>query len=250
MKITLGFLLPCVLSMVICTNVQLQNGPSIKPKADLILTHANVYTGLAGNSSFHEVERVQAVAITGERITAIGKADDVLKLKGPKTQVIDLGGHFVMPGFNDAHLHLAEAGFEKLNVNLIGSGRSRNSASAFAPRSKRPFPENGSSEAAGMKRFGQSRRRQPAGMWTKLPGTTQYSCRGSMDILGWRTPGPCSSPASRLQAAIPKAAKSIGMRRDSPRESCGRPHGMPCSRSCPGPHTKSGARQSRRLWPI
>src|SRR5581483_8221909 len=120
MKITLGFLLPCVLSMVICTNVQLQNGPSIKPKADLILTHANVYTGLAGNSSFHEVERVQAVAITGERITAIGKADDVLKLKGPKTQVIDLGGHFVMPGFNDAHLHLAEAGFEKLNVNLIG----------------------------------------------------------------------------------------------------------------------------------
>jgi predicted amidohydrolase YtcJ len=34
--------------------------------------------------------------------------------------VVDLGGKFVMPGFNDAHLHLAAAGFERLNVNLVG----------------------------------------------------------------------------------------------------------------------------------
>jgi len=32
--------------------------------------------------------------------------------------VIDLGGAFVMPGFNDAHVHLASGGFEKLNVDL------------------------------------------------------------------------------------------------------------------------------------
>jgi predicted amidohydrolase YtcJ len=35
--------------------------------------------------------------------------------------VVDLGGHFVMPGFNDAHLHLAEAGFQKLTVDMTGT---------------------------------------------------------------------------------------------------------------------------------
>ena len=45
---------------------------------------------------------------------------DLEKLKGPQTQVVDLGGHFVMPGFNDAHLHLADAGTTKLSVDLTG----------------------------------------------------------------------------------------------------------------------------------
>ena len=45
---------------------------------------------------------------------------DLLKLKGPKTQIIDLHGAFAMPGFNDAHTHIAEAGRQKLSVNLVG----------------------------------------------------------------------------------------------------------------------------------
>jgi len=58
--------------------------------------------------------------VRGERIQAVGKTVDVMKLKGPETQVIDLGGHFVMPGFNDAHVHLAEAGLQKLTIDLTG----------------------------------------------------------------------------------------------------------------------------------
>jgi predicted amidohydrolase YtcJ len=34
--------------------------------------------------------------------------------------VIDLGGHFVTPGFNGAHVHLANAGFQRLTVDLGG----------------------------------------------------------------------------------------------------------------------------------
>ncbi|PYX36670.1 MAG: amidohydrolase [Acidobacteria bacterium] len=90
------------------------------PRADVILFHGNVYTGVAGTSSFHEIKRAEAIAIRGDRIQAVGSNDDILKLKGPQTEVIELSGHFVMPGFNDAHLHLASAGFEKLNVNLFG----------------------------------------------------------------------------------------------------------------------------------
>src|SRR5262249_59976587 len=65
--------------------------------------------------------RKEALAILGDRIVAVGEANDVLKLKGPATQVIDLERHFVMPGFNDAHLHLAGAGFRRLTVNLAGA---------------------------------------------------------------------------------------------------------------------------------
>jgi predicted amidohydrolase YtcJ len=50
----------------------------------------------------------------------VGRSVDILKLKGSATEVIDLGGHFVMPGFNDAHMHLANAGFRRLTVELGG----------------------------------------------------------------------------------------------------------------------------------
>src|SRR5260221_5967279 len=65
--------------------------------------------------------RAQAIAISGGKIIAMGSNEEIQKLKGPKTQVVDLGGHFVMPGFNDAHVHLGSGGFEKLNVDLVGS---------------------------------------------------------------------------------------------------------------------------------
>ena len=91
-----------------------------KPKADLLFVHANVYTGVPANSQFSSVLREQAVAVRGDRILAVGKGVDLDKFKGPQTTVIDLGGHFVMPGFNDAHLHLDDAGTTKLNVDLTG----------------------------------------------------------------------------------------------------------------------------------
>jgi predicted amidohydrolase YtcJ len=90
------------------------------PKADVIYIHANVYTGVPSNTQFSSILREEAIALRGDRIQAVGKNIDIQKLKGPQTQVIDLGGHFVMPGFNDAHLHLADAGLQKLNVDLTG----------------------------------------------------------------------------------------------------------------------------------
>jgi predicted amidohydrolase YtcJ len=91
-----------------------------KPKADVIYVHANVYTGVPSNTAFSSILREDAIAVRGDRILAVGKAVDVMKLKGPQTEVIDLGGHFVMPGFNDAQVHLAEAGLQKLTIDLTG----------------------------------------------------------------------------------------------------------------------------------
>jgi predicted amidohydrolase YtcJ len=115
MKLAAAFLLLCILAMAQSSD------NNEKPKADAIFRHGNIYTGVKERSSFGEtLQRAEAIAIRGDRIVAVGKDDEVVKWKGPQTQVIDLGGRFVMPGFNDAHVHLAEAGFQKLSVNLVG----------------------------------------------------------------------------------------------------------------------------------
>jgi predicted amidohydrolase YtcJ len=89
-------------------------------KADIIFMHANIYTGVSDDTPFGSIDREEALAVRGDRILAVGKTADMIKLKGPQTQVIDLGGRFVMPGFNDAHLHLDDAGSTKLSVDLTG----------------------------------------------------------------------------------------------------------------------------------
>jgi predicted amidohydrolase YtcJ len=92
-----------------------------RPRADTIYIHANIYTGAVGDSSFHVVQRAQAMAVRGDKLIGVGSESDVMALKGPKTKLIDLHGRFVMPGFNDAHMHLTEAGFKKLTVDLTGT---------------------------------------------------------------------------------------------------------------------------------
>jgi predicted amidohydrolase YtcJ len=99
--------------------MQAEDQPA-KPKADVIFVRGNVYTGVAMASGFKAIQRAEAVAVRGDRIDAVGETAEILKLKGPETKVIELGGKFVMPGFNDAHAHLAHGGFERLNVNLTG----------------------------------------------------------------------------------------------------------------------------------
>jgi hypothetical protein len=91
-----------------------------KPKADIIFEHGNIYTGVPANAQFSSIVREEAIAVRGDRIQAVGKMADMEKLKGPQTQVVDLGGHFLMSGFNDAHLHLDDAGATKLSVDLTG----------------------------------------------------------------------------------------------------------------------------------
>ena len=108
-----------ILLLAVASGVSAQSPQ--KPKADLIFTHGNIYTGAVdAASSLGAGKRSEALAVMGDRILAVGTRDEIMKLKGPETKIVDLGGHFVMPGFNDAHMHLASAGLEKMNLNLAG----------------------------------------------------------------------------------------------------------------------------------
>ena len=66
---------------------------------DLILHHGKIVTVDAAFSVR------QAIAVTGNRITAVGDDDAVLRSKGPGTVLVDLGGKMVMPGLIDSHVH-------------------------------------------------------------------------------------------------------------------------------------------------
>jgi len=122
--------------LVVFTMVNLSSAQQSQSPAEAIFINGDIYPGAphieirvgtraeAAKSSPSPAPtqgRAQAIAVSGGKIIAAGSNEDIQKLKGPKTQVIDLGEHFVMPGFNDAHVHLGSGGFEKLNVNLIGS---------------------------------------------------------------------------------------------------------------------------------
>lgn len=81
-------------------------------QADLILIHGKVWT------ENPQQPQVEAVAIFGNRVTAIGTSDMVLKLAGPKTKVVELNGRRVVPGFNDAHVHFYMGGDGLTSVQL------------------------------------------------------------------------------------------------------------------------------------
>ena len=67
--------------------------------ADLILTNGRVYAVDAARSS------CAAIAVAGGRVAAVGSAEKVGRLRGPRTRTVDLAGRLVLPGFVDAHLH-------------------------------------------------------------------------------------------------------------------------------------------------
>jgi len=74
------------------------------PTADTILVNGKVIS-LAGTSSV-----VQAVAIRGDKILAVGSNEDIRKRVDARTKVIDLGGRTAMPGLMDSHIHALRAG--------------------------------------------------------------------------------------------------------------------------------------------
>jgi hypothetical protein len=72
---------------------------SVAQTADLILHHGKILTV---NAKFDVAE---AVAVKGERIVAVGRNTEVLRLKGPVTQMVDLQDKTVLPGLIDSHVH-------------------------------------------------------------------------------------------------------------------------------------------------
>ena len=137
--------------------------------ADLVFTGGHVHTVDARRP------RAEAVAIHGERISAVGSTDEIASAIGPKTRVVDLGGRLLLPGFQDAHVHPLSGGMDQMQCDLReAEGREAVLATIRTYADEHPAT-SGSSGAAGT--------------WA----TSRAACRGARTSTASCRIGPASS---------------------------------------------------------
>ncbi|KGE86890.1 MAG: amidohydrolase [Phaeodactylibacter xiamenensis] len=86
---------------------------SVDQFADTLIINGNIYTVdtlLPG---------AEAVALRGGRIIDVGSTADLMALRGDSTEVIDLQGRFMMPGFIEGHGHFSGLGYSLINLNFL-----------------------------------------------------------------------------------------------------------------------------------
>jgi predicted amidohydrolase YtcJ len=110
LRITARTLTALALALAITSPLHAQSSPAGAP--DLILFHGKIWTE---NPSQPQAE---AVAIANNQILAVGSSAEIQRLAGPQTRTIDLNNRRVLPGFNDAHVHLIDGGKSLLGVQL------------------------------------------------------------------------------------------------------------------------------------
>ncbi len=79
---------------------------------DTLLINGQIFTAAA--NPLH----VEALAVRGDRIIATGTTAEIVKLAGPTTHRIDLHGATVIPGINDAHIHLSIGPKDAVDVKV------------------------------------------------------------------------------------------------------------------------------------
>jgi predicted amidohydrolase YtcJ len=114
-----AFLVALLATVPLCTAQVVQNKGSATMPEDIFFNGV-IYTG---EGLSHDKPRiVEAMAVGGGKILAVGRNEAIKHMAGPATRMHNLRGGgrnvFVFPGFNDAHLHLGNAGLTKLNVDL------------------------------------------------------------------------------------------------------------------------------------
>lgn len=85
------------------------------PAADLVLRHGAVYTMDAERSW------AEAVAVRGGRIVYVGGDEGIAQFIGSGTDVVDLAGRMVLPGFHDSHAHPISGGLTLAECDLSDS---------------------------------------------------------------------------------------------------------------------------------
>jgi predicted amidohydrolase YtcJ len=107
-----------ILPLIIVLSISLYAANDPSPvNVDLIITNARIYT-----VNPHQ-PWAEAIAITGDKIVAVGDRKHVEALRSPTTRVIDAGQRLLMPGFVDCHIHFMQGslGLTQVDLNEVTS---------------------------------------------------------------------------------------------------------------------------------
>lgn len=178
--------------------------------ADLILHNGKIIT-VDGRFSV-----AQAVAVSAGRISAVGTNQAVLRERGPKTEVVDLGGRTVLPGLIDSHVHPLGAGLSEF---------------------RQPLPKLDS--YAAVQRYLLDRAKAtPKGQWIVVPRTFPTRLAEmrmpTREVLDVATEHPVAFDASYVWIANSLALKMSGIDRNTPnppggeivKDTSGEPNGI------------------------
>jgi predicted amidohydrolase YtcJ len=99
-------------SVSVCLTVAVFFSASALSASDIVLIHGHIYTGNP------KAPWAQALAITGTRIDAVGTDQEILSRRSANTEVIDLHGRTVVPGFSDDHTHMWQGALALHGLNL------------------------------------------------------------------------------------------------------------------------------------
>jgi predicted amidohydrolase YtcJ len=102
--------------------------------ADLVFVNGPIFTAGPARSF------ARALAVTGERITAVGDEGAVAESIGRDTRVVDLAGRLLSPGFQDAHCHPGSSGLDLLRCSFEGCA-SAEDAIAYVERYAADHPD-------------------------------------------------------------------------------------------------------------
>jgi predicted amidohydrolase YtcJ len=159
-----------------------------------------------------------AVAVSGDRITAVGSSAAIRKLTGPDTHVVDAHGALLLPGFIDAHVHFLEGGLQLSGVQLRDAG----TRAEFVAR---------------IREFGE---RLPAGSWITGGNWDHTLWGGELPQRGWIDPVTSDMPVwiqrldGHMGLANSVALRAANITRDTPepdggtivRDAAGEPTGI------------------------
>ncbi len=99
-----------------CQPTDAPDAASETEPATLVITDARIWTG------DKNLPWAEAIAVTNERISAVGSGEDIAAWVGPDTTQIDARGQMLTPGFIDTHVHFVDGGSGLASVQLRDAG--------------------------------------------------------------------------------------------------------------------------------
>lgn len=165
-------------------------------------------------------EVLEAVAVDGTRILAVGSDDEILRLRTPETEVVDLRGRSLLPGFIDSHLHLLLHGTNYLGVDC------KNGVSSLEDISER---------------LAERARKTPPGEWVRGWGYNdqrlaegRHPTHEDLDRVSTDHPILLVRTCNHISVANSRALEVLGFNRDTPnpeggeisRDEKGEPNGI------------------------